>query len=225
MAPSTQSARSQTLDRGIWLLELLATCSRPMTIAQLVEATGLHRSIVYRLLRTLEDRRLVSRDLGDTYRLGYGLVALTSGLVHDMSAVATHDLQELADQTDLAAFIVVREGDEAMTLLVVEPTSPGSMFSLKIGYRHPVSKGAPGVALLAFNQPSADDPEGVRHVREHGFSTSTGEVMDGVHSVAAPLRGYRCPAAVAVTYMGERDIEQLAPLVIDTAERISRRFV
>ncbi|HYO85298.1 MAG TPA: IclR family transcriptional regulator [Dermatophilaceae bacterium] len=225
MTASSQSARSQTLDRGVWLLELLAASARPQTIAQLVEATGLHRSIVYRLLRTLEDRRLVSRDLGDTYRLGYGLVALTSGLVHDMSAVATHDLQLLADETDLASFIVVREGDEAMTLLVVEPASPGGMFSLKIGYRHKVNMGAPGMALLAFTPPAPDDPEALRHVREHGWATSTGEVMNGVHSVAAPLRGYRCAAAVAVTYMGERDIEALAPLVITTAERISRRFV
>lgn len=219
-----QGARSQTLDRGIRLLELLAGSVRPMTIAQLVEATGLHRSIIYRLLRTLEDRRLVSRDLGDTYRLGYGLVALTSGLVHDMSSVATFDLQQLADATDLAAFVVVREGDEAMTLVVVEPTAPGSMFSLRIGYRHPVDQGAPGTALLALTPPSAQDSAAVRQVRERGWASSSGEVMDGVHSVAAPLHGYRCPAAVAVTYTGEPRSEELAPLVIRTAERISRRF-
>ncbi len=225
MTPSSQGSRSQTLDRGIWLLELLAASSRPMTISQLTDITGLHRSIVYRLLRTVEDRHLISRDLGDTYRLGYGLVTLTRGLVQDISALANFDLQTLADETDLAAFIVVQEGQEAMTLLVVEPTFPGSMFSLRIGYRHPVTAGAPGAALCSFSAPSDEDSEAVRHVRDHGFATSIGEVMDGVHSVAAPLPGYRCPAAVAVTYMGDREIEVLAGQVMKTAERISRRFV
>lgn len=224
MTSSANGARSQTLDRGIWLLELLGSSPRPMTVAQLAVATGLHRSIVYRLLRTLEDRRLVSRDMGDTYRLGYGLVALAGHLVHDLNTVAKHDLQTLADETDLAAIVVVREGDEAMTLFVAEPTTPSTMFLLRVGYRHPVHKGAPGSALLSFMPPSPADSPAVRHVRSYGWCSSWSEVMDGVHSVAAPLRGFRSPAAVAVTYVGERDVDALAPLVIRTAEGISARL-
>ena len=61
-AKPVDSAHSQTLSRGIRLLEMLAEAPAPMTIAELAESLGVHRSIAYRILRTLEDHRLVMRD-------------------------------------------------------------------------------------------------------------------------------------------------------------------
>lgn len=218
----TTPARSQTLDRGLRLLEILAEAGEPMTIAQLSQAAGLHRSIVYRLLRTHEDHRLVTRDPSDAYRLGFGLTELARTLTTDIAPLAAGPLQALADATDLAAFIAVREGEEAVTIQVVEPTSPGVMFTQRIGYRHDVHHGAPGHALASLAPARADDPADVSVVRTRGWATSTGQVLEGVSSVAAPLPGYRLPAAVAVTYVGERHTDRLAAEVTTAAARISR---
>ena len=54
--------QSQTLDRGLRILEHLAAVGAPRPIADIGQAVGLHRSITYRLLRTLEDHDLVERD-------------------------------------------------------------------------------------------------------------------------------------------------------------------
>ena len=51
--------QSQTLDRGIRILEHLATAGGPQPIADIAAALGLHRSIAYRLVRTLEAHQLV----------------------------------------------------------------------------------------------------------------------------------------------------------------------
>jgi len=52
-------APSQTLDRGLICLEFVAASDRPVSIAATATHLGVHRSIVYRLLRTLEHRHLV----------------------------------------------------------------------------------------------------------------------------------------------------------------------
>ncbi len=52
---AAQASPSQTLSRGIRALEILAAAQAPLTIAELADAMGVHRSVAYRILRTLED--------------------------------------------------------------------------------------------------------------------------------------------------------------------------
>ena len=53
---------SQTLSRGIRILEVLADARESLTIDQVARRLDVHRSVAYRLLRTLEDHGLVARD-------------------------------------------------------------------------------------------------------------------------------------------------------------------
>ncbi len=225
IAPAgTAAPASQTLDRGLRLLAAVAEAPAPLAIGEAAAAVGLHRSVAYRLLRTLEDHRLVRREAGDRFTVGYGVVSLSRRAVHDLAAAASGELHALADDVDLAAFLMVREGEEAMTVLVAEPTSPGNWFTQRVGSRHPVGQGAPGAALASFDAPAEGERDAVRLVRDRGWCSSTGEVFEGVTSVAAPVPGYRVPASVAVTYVGERPHEGLGPRVAEAARRISRRL-
>src|ERR687898_3104530 len=72
--------QSQTLDRGLRVLEHLAAVGRPQPIAEIGQALGLHRSITYRLLRTLEDHQLVERDPAGHYWLGAGNAGVARGV-------------------------------------------------------------------------------------------------------------------------------------------------
>ena len=71
---AVEGTRSQTLHRGLALLEMIA--ETPLSLPDVVRLSGLHRSVVYRLLRTLEDHRLIERGADDPYRGGLGLVGL-----------------------------------------------------------------------------------------------------------------------------------------------------
>ncbi len=63
---------SQTLDRGLRVLKLLADTDHGLTVTELSHKLGVNRTVVYRLLATLEQHALVRRDLGGRARVGLG---------------------------------------------------------------------------------------------------------------------------------------------------------
>src|ERR687883_616270 len=107
--------QSQTLDRGIRVLEHLAAVGTPQPVAEIGQALGLHRSIAYRLLRTLEDHQLVERDTLGHYWLGLGIAGLARGVRADLQTAALPWLNALVAELGMTAFLVVRAGDEAVT--------------------------------------------------------------------------------------------------------------
>lgn len=78
----------QTPSRGIRILEVLADVREPLTIDGVAERLGVHRSIAYRLLRTLEDHRLVGRDTAGRVARGPRMAALAAGVAPDLQAEA-----------------------------------------------------------------------------------------------------------------------------------------
>ncbi|MEU4240090.1 IclR family transcriptional regulator [Actinoplanes sp. NPDC026619] len=212
--------QSQTLHRGIRLLELLAAAGTPQTIAQLGAGLGVHRSITYRLLRTLEDHRLVERDDAGRYWLGLGLTGLARGVRNDLQAAAAPRLSALAAELGMTAFLVVRAGDEAVTVASVEPQDATAHVTYRPGTRHPIDRGAPGLALLIPSPPSAADRPELTAARATGWAVSHGEVITGLRSVAAPIHG--ADAAVAVVYVDETaDVERIGHALIEAAAKIT----
>ena len=72
---------SQTLDRGLRLLKVLAQEPNGLTVTELASRLGIHRTNVYRLLATLAQHRLVWRDRAGRYLLGTGVMELARGVV------------------------------------------------------------------------------------------------------------------------------------------------
>ncbi|CAM3855462.1 helix-turn-helix domain-containing protein [Nocardiopsis rhodophaea] len=221
-APGT---RSQTLDRGIRALEVLHEAPGPMSISELARALEVHRSIIYRILRTLEDHRLVSRTRDGTYELGLGLPALARGVSRGLQSAALPVLSSLADATGMTAFLVVPSGDEAITLANVEPRQSVAHIAYAPGMRHPLDRGAPGLAVLAALPPREDERAEVGQVRERGWAYSRSEVLPGMSAVAAPISTATDVASVAVIYLesacpDERGRQELGERVRSAAKEI-----
>ena len=65
------------LDRLITVLETVAVAGRPITAAELQQASGLPRPTCYRLLQTLAEHRLLDEpDAGGRYLIGERLVRI-----------------------------------------------------------------------------------------------------------------------------------------------------
>ncbi|MGV9193916.1 IclR family transcriptional regulator [Microbacterium sp. MC2] len=200
---------SQTLSRGIQILEALADAGAPLSIDELSARLGVHRSIAYRLLRTLEHHGLVERDSAGKATLGGRMAALAAGVAPDLQAEALPELTAIANELAATCFLGVLERDQCITLASVEPRHAVASVAQRPGDQHPVTVGAPGKAILSL-LPEAEWPAGVSdrlraevaEVAVRGYATSHDEVIPTVKAVAVPLalRGRR-PAALAVVYV------------------------
>jgi DNA-binding IclR family transcriptional regulator len=219
--------QSQTLDRGIRILEHLATAAGPQPIADIAAALGLHRSIAYRLVRTLEDHQLVDRDAAGHYRLGLGMAGLARGVRGDLQTAALPRLTALVAELGMTAFLVVRAGDEAVTLASVEPQDTAAHVVYRPGTRHPVGQGAPGLALLMPEPPSAGDRAALIEARRAGWATSHGEVIPGMRSIAAPVLGPDggARAGLAVVFVDDgADVDRVGRAVATAAQEVAARL-
>jgi DNA-binding IclR family transcriptional regulator len=201
---------SQTLSRGIRVLEILADSDQAMSIADVAAALGVHRSIAYRILRTLEDHGVVIRDAAGAVRLGPRMAALARGVARGLQTAALPELTSVANELGMTAFVTLLDRAEVVTLISVEPRQAHATVAQRPGTRHPLGRGAPGIAiqsLLTADHWARLGDEARRgeaaEVRTRGFATSHDEVIPGLASVAVPLSvPGEAPAALAVVYLG-----------------------
>ncbi|WP_442574957.1 IclR family transcriptional regulator [Microbacterium sp. F51-2R] len=229
-ADGASAPASQTLSRGIRILEVLADARDPLTIDDLAARLGVHRSIAYRLLRTLEDHGLVTRDGNGRVALGSRMAALAAGVAHDLQAEALPELTAAANELGMTCFLSILDRDECITLASVEPRHGIASVAQRPGTRHPVTVGAPGKAILSTMPESAwpaglDDAHraDVRTAREREWATSHDEVIAGLRSIAVPLalpKGER--AAIAVVYLSDPHPDaEIAARLASTAAAIT----
>ncbi|GAA2436485.1 helix-turn-helix domain-containing protein [Actinomadura vinacea] len=194
---------SQTLDRGLRMLEVLAEADGPLSIAALADALGVHRSIAYRILRTLEDHRLVRRTTDGNCELDVGLATLARSVSGDLQSAALPELAEVANEVGMTAFLVVPDGPDCVTLVSVEPRHSVAAVAQRPGTRHPLARGAPGLALLAGGPARPGERPDVTEARRNGYTHSVGEVIPGLASVAVPVVSGKLGtiAAIAVVFL------------------------
>jgi DNA-binding IclR family transcriptional regulator len=229
-APPTGAPASQTLSRGIRMLEILADAREPLTIDQLAGRLGVHRSVAYRLLRTLEHHRLTVRDATGRISLGARLAALAAGVAHDLQAEALPELTDAANELGMTCFLAVLDADEVVTLTSVEPRHAIASVAQRPGSRHAFGLGAPGKAIAAA-LPESDWPGtlgtanrvDVEVTRTRGFAISHDEVIPGLRSTAVPLtlpQGQ--PAAIAVVYVSSEYSDERIAARLTAASRTIR---
>ena len=204
-------------------MEFVAASDRPVSIDATATHLGVHRSIVYRLLRTLEHRHLVERNDDGDYLPGPYLAVLSRGVRRSLRSAAAPVLANLCQNLDMTAFLVVADGDEAVTVDSVEPTSLDAHVAYRPGTRHSIDRGAPGLALLAGRPPSAGERAEVAVARARGWAESRGEVIAGMASIAAPIADH---GAIAVLWLAgnQVDVDQVAAAVVAAAGDVTHRL-
>jgi DNA-binding IclR family transcriptional regulator len=199
---------SQTLDRGLRLLELLAAGDRGQTVTDLAESLGVARPVVYRLLATLEDHGLAAVDDTGGYRVGLGLVRLSGRLLPVLRTAAEPHLRALAEGLRATAHLTVADGDDAVAVAVVEPSSTAFHVAYRTGSRHPLDRGAAGKAILGGRRSP---------VQRRRWYVTTGELQEGAVGLAAPLGHGQIEASVGIVTLGRIDERRIGPAVVATA--------
>lgn len=208
------SETSQTLDRGLRALKVLAETPEGLTITELSARLEVNRTVVYRLISTLEQHGLVRRDARSRLFVGLGVLQLASAVQPLLRDLAMPVLRSLAESLGSTAHLTVADGDEALALAVVEPTWTDFHVAYRVGARHPLSQGAAGKAIALLEE------------SDTAYAVTSGELQSGARGLAAPVRGVDgLRASVGVVTLADTiDEGVVAPQVIDAARLVAERL-
>ncbi|VVT03126.1 helix-turn-helix domain-containing protein [Hoeflea sp. EC-HK425] len=215
----------QTLSRGLQVLEIVSRSSTGLSIAEIAQVLGVHRAIAYRLVSTLEEHLLVVRDGEGRIGIGGGVVALSERYQPQLRAAAQPVLRSLAEASGGTAFLCIAQGDECVAIEVAEPETPFLKVSYRVGSRHPVTRGAAGLAIAMQRAPRRTDTEDLQAARRDGFALTHGQLQQGAIGVAAPLArtgrtGLSAEACIGVVALHALDTEQAASAVLQHRDRL-----
>lgn len=208
--------------RAFAILETVAGAGRPVSMTDVMEAVGLPKPTVYRLLTLLEHAMLVQREPSSKrYSIGprasrFALDALTNSATRG----ARHAiLQSLVDDIGETCNFTILDGAEVVYLDRVETAWPLRM-NLQTGSRVPLHCSASGKLLLAHLPKAARErllerlplerftdstitarttlDRELERIRAAGCATDNEEYIAGLVCVAVPVRIARGRVAAAV---------------------------
>lgn len=242
--------RAPALEKGLDILELLASEERPVTLTGIVTRLGRSHGELFRMIQVLEFRGYIEQDPGDDgYRLTDRLFSLgmQQPRTRNLIEVALPVMRQLALAVGQSCHLALHTLGEMVVVARME-SSEQLGFSVRVGYRRPLHQAASGAVLYAFQ------PEDVRRrwekmfdpplapeelaewrthadaIRERHVEQTPSKFVAGVTDISAPvMRGGAAAAALTVPYLkklqevvSRRDT---AELVRDAAERISGQLV
>jgi DNA-binding IclR family transcriptional regulator len=217
----------------------------------IVDAAGLPKSTVHRILSTLVDEGFITGDADNGYRSGARFMTLAgralSGL--DISQLAQPVVDRLVATVDCTVHVGAVSGDEMVYIIRTDSTKPYRMRS-RVGLAIPMHSTGMGKAVLAHwddDQVEAhaartglpartaatitDLPllrEELARIRSRGYALDLGENEAGTVCVSAPIFDHagRVTHGLSVSSIAldhpDRSIESLAPEAMAAADEISR---
>jgi IclR family transcriptional regulator, acetate operon repressor len=149
----------QSLQRGVSILEVLATSNVSLSTREMAERTGLDRTVTHRLLRTLEVEELVIQE-GSKYSLGPRALVLGNNFLRH-NALRQAAMPFLVDllyrgfaNQPWALSVVLRVGRQMTQVSQIwSPTAPlDTILSVS---DFPIDQTAAGRCILAYLDPEA----------------------------------------------------------------------
>ncbi len=243
----------RAVERALDVLQCFSSRTPELTMTQIADQIGIHKSTVHRLLGTLERRKFVERDPGTgAYRLGIRLLQMAYlTLEHnDLRRVTTPFLRRLLDRYQESVDFSVL--DQTDVVFVNHFDGPQRVkVAATTGQRLPAFATASGKAILAYlpedtvkhllsqgmpryTEKTPQTPEAVledlRRIKEQGFAYSVQEFEDGINAVAAPIldeadRPFASVAVVGPAFrLTEQRMLEIGPEVLATAREMAEEL-
>ncbi|MFF2654952.1 IclR family transcriptional regulator [Streptomyces sp. NPDC058045] len=212
---------AQTLVRGLAVLRTVAEFPQGVTVTEIAQRTGLHRTVVHRLVNTLATEGFVARTADGSYAPGRELRVLANRAKPTLVEFIQPSLQLLADRYGGTAILAFAEPDSILAVATATPLNADYHLAYRKGSRHPLDRGAAPDAIRAGRAAAEDDPPEVRQTRRRGWTVSHGAVEPGAHAVAAPLARNGDAPEACVMFVSHRSdsIAEATPEVVAVAER------
>jgi DNA-binding IclR family transcriptional regulator len=218
----------QVLDRALAILEALSQDGPDLSLGQISESLGLHKSTAHRLIMVLERHKLLEKNPErGKYRLGLKLFELGTRAVSqlDLRERARAFLERAVLETGETVHLCIYDDGEVVYVDKVEPGRSVRLAS-SVGRRNPAYCTAVGKAIMAHLPESqvehAVQKHGLRQltrktissmaelktalakVRETGYAVDNEENEEGVCCVGAVVRDFSGDPVAAVSASGPK---------------------
>lgn len=240
MSETRRTEGGDTARRALHLLELVSASPTPLMLDDLVRQTGFGRSMVYRLLRVLQEESFIEHAEGGGYRGGSRLYALGASALpnYDQYSAYVPMLEQLAADAGESSTLHRRVGYRAVLVIGAESKVHPLRRVWTAGELTWLSRGSAGIAILSslpldeidaiVAQESPEDAVRIRRdvnrTRKQGYALSFGANHPGLHGVATTLPGTEM--SVSVSGPGQRWTRQkmieFAPRLITAVSAFAR---
>jgi len=229
--------KAPALEKGLDVLELLATTSSPMTLTAIVHDLDRSHGELFRMVQVLEYRGYIEQDpTADGYLLTDKLFSLgiQRPKTHSLIEVALPEMRKLSQSIDQSCHLVLHSMGDMVVVARME-SSEQLGFSVRVGYRRPLVKSASGAVLYAFQpddvrrrwekmlSPPLDETAlaawraHADEIRQREVELTPSQFVAGVTDISAPvMRGGVAAAALTVPFL-----EKLGPQI--SKEEAARR--
>lgn len=242
------------VERCLRIMELLAESHQGLTLSELVEIMDVPKNGVFRVAMTMLDAGYLNRDEDSKrftlskkmLVLGYSTVSNES--IVELSRDVMHSLREVTRETVCLGARVESDGIILDQLSGLHPFK----FSLDIGFHFPLYVGSPGRAILAnlteqerdkifsgleikrWTDKTITDRRAIldelQRIRETGYALDLEEGFVNCNCIGSPIFDHNNYPIAAIWTTGPSErmpksyLEEIAPVVIEHADRITRKL-
>jgi DNA-binding IclR family transcriptional regulator len=241
----------QVLDRALAILDTLSAEGPDLSLGEISEKLGLHKSTAHRLIMVLERHKLIERNsVNGRYRLGLKLFELGTRAVSqlDLRERARPFLERLVLETSETVHLCILDDSEVVYLDKVEPTRSVRM-ATSVGRRNPAHCTAVGKAIMAYLSDAQVEvivrKQGLRAmtantitsfvelkkelsaIRERGYAIDNEEIEEGVRCVGCVVRNFSGEPLAAISVsapafrLTKEKVKSLSPPVVAAANALS----
>ena len=247
--PKRTAYAAPALEKGLDILELLASTEEAMTTGQIAEALGRSKNEIFRMVFVLENRHYLSRDPAtDMLQLSDRLfqMGLRTPRPRHLLEVAFPAMEQLSAEIDHSVHLVVINRGE--TVVIASATGGADIgFTLRLGYRRPAIEASSGQTIIAFQPvaaqqrllaeclqlavPGLDErqvAELLKQIRSDGYLISQSHDVESVTDICAPILDSSGRAIAAIVIPCLRRIKmaashrEIAKALVATCHRISQ---
>jgi IclR family acetate operon transcriptional repressor len=205
---------TRAVSRALQILSSFTVQDFELSVADLHEKLGIHKSTLVRLLQSMAAEGFIEQNpLTGEYRLGIKTFEIGSlysrTRMMNIGALAHPPMQRLSSKLALSANLAVRDGDEIVYVETIDPAGRPMRVSYSAGDRFGVHHTALGKALIAFLPDEQlqnllerieltpltphtvstveDLVKELARVRELGYAVDDEESLPGLRCVSAPV--------------------------------------
>jgi len=237
----TQDYMLSSVKNALRLLRSFSLEEPEKKVTDLAAELGIGKSTVSRLLTTLASEGFVIKDKEtQKYRLGLTVLHLNTVAtsILEVHRESQPILERLVNDIGETTHIAVLDGMDVVYLNKVECNHPVQILS-HVGRHNPIHCTSSGKVLLAYQSEEVinrviefglkkytsktitegeDLRAALQTVREQGYSISIEEILEGVASIAAPIRDYTGKVAYALTAIGPA--HRMNPYSLSTIQKV-----